>query len=148
MKSSHKLVSELLKRSFAKDWANARLEWSCVDIFMSEEPQICLCGHSPIMEICVIKNSKNQAMVEIGNSCVKQFLGKSYENIFSSIRRITKDRAKSVSLELLDFSIRQKIITQWEYEFYYNIRLKRGLTQKQLAKKEAINKTILSSVKK
>ena len=48
--SGYKLTEEILKRSQAKVWDIAKLEWKLNEIYEAEEPETCLCGHFPIIE--------------------------------------------------------------------------------------------------
>ena len=43
---------------------------------------MCLCSHFPIKEICVIRNRVNGVRAEVGNVCVKKFLGLPSGKIF------------------------------------------------------------------
>lgn len=46
----------ILALSEASDWEVARKEWSLVDVYEVDEPETCLCGHRPIIEICCLSN--------------------------------------------------------------------------------------------
>ena len=58
--SQYLLTTELLKLSFSQKWDEAKLEWDVIDIEKVEDPETCLCGHSPILEICIICNTKTK----------------------------------------------------------------------------------------
>jgi eukaryotic-like serine/threonine-protein kinase len=53
------LRDAIIERSVAKNWDAARLEWRLNHIFEVDDPETCLCGHFPIIEICVLANRKN-----------------------------------------------------------------------------------------
>ncbi|MEV9638335.1 hypothetical protein ABZO35_28195, partial [Burkholderia pseudomallei] len=54
--SEFKLTAEIIARSKAKTWDLAKTEWSLAEVYEAEEPETCLCGHFPIIEICTLKN--------------------------------------------------------------------------------------------
>jgi len=81
--------------SRATDWETARKEWALVDIIEADEPETCLCGHYPIMEICEIRNRVIGKTTEVGNVCVKRFLGVRSDLIFTAVKKIRKDIEKS-----------------------------------------------------
>lgn len=56
-----RLRQAILARSQASDWETARKEWGLVTIFEAGEPETCLCGHYPIIEICEIANRLRSA---------------------------------------------------------------------------------------
>jgi hypothetical protein len=64
------LTTEIIARSVATTWDAAKLEWSLLEVYEAEEPETCLCGHFPIIELCVLSNRRNQAEATVGNCCV------------------------------------------------------------------------------
>jgi hypothetical protein len=145
--SEYKLTTELLKLSQSQKWDEAKLEWDLVDIERVEEPEECLCGHYPILEICLIKNNKTNSESRVGNCCVKKFNNKS-DKIFRSVAKIRKDIEKSVNAETLELAIKNRWIGDKEYKFYMDILRKRNLSDKQLAWKKSINQKIGNKVNK
>ncbi len=145
--SEYKLTTELLKLSQSQKWDEAKLEWELIDIERVEDPEECLCGHYPILEICLIKNSKTDNESRVGNCCVKKFNNKS-DKIFRSVARIRKNIEKSVNAETLDLAIKNRWINEKEYKFYMDIIRKRNLSEKQSAWKKAINQKIGNKVNK
>ena len=93
--TKYKLISEILVRSQADEWADAKLEWLLHEVYAAAEPQTCLCGHFPIVEICVLKNKENQRRTRVGNCCVKKFMGLPSHLIFQAIKRVNNDRGRS-----------------------------------------------------
>ncbi len=81
------LSAEILSRSRAKDWPSASREWTLIDIYKAEDDQTCLCQHFPIREICVVRNTLTKIEVEVGNVCVKRFLGLRSDLVLSGLRR-------------------------------------------------------------
>jgi hypothetical protein len=145
--SEYQLTTELLKLSQSQKWDEAKLEWELIDIERMEEPETCLCGHYPILEICLIKNGKTNNESRVGNCCVKKFNNKS-DKIFRSVAKIRKDIEKSVNAETLELAIKNRWISANEYKFYMDILRKRNLSDKQLAWKKSINQKIGDKVNK
>jgi len=92
-----KLTSEIIKRSVAQTWDKAKLEWSLLEVYEAEEPETCLCGHYPIIELCVLQNGKNGARATVGKCCVKRFVGLPSDKIFEGVKRVRKDTSKSLN---------------------------------------------------
>ena len=139
-----KLISEIIKLSESNFWDTARNEWNFEYAYSSEELQTCLCGHYPIKNICVIKNSKNKNVTEVGNCCVNKFLGIDEGNkIFISIKRLKEDNSRSMSFEVLDYMKEKNVITKFEYDFYTDTIRKRKLSEKQLNIRNRINQKLI-----
>jgi hypothetical protein len=79
------LKSEILSRSRADDWEIATTEWYLVGVSEGETPETCLCSHFPIIELCTIANRITKIHVDVGNVCVKRYLGFRSDLIFASI---------------------------------------------------------------
>src|SRR3954468_6700613 len=60
-----RLRAEILARSHSKSWETARLEWNLNYIFDVDEPEECLCGHFPIIEICVLTTKEYPSTVVV-----------------------------------------------------------------------------------
>jgi len=73
--SEYRLIAEIIGHSEAATWDQAKMEWGLAEVYQAEEPETCLCGHFPIIELCVLRNKLNLAQVTVGNCCVKKFLG-------------------------------------------------------------------------
>ena len=142
------LKAEILSRSRATDWESAKSEWSLVGISEAETPETCLCSHFPIIELCTIANRITNIHVDVGNVCVKRFLGFRSDLIFASIKRIRADITKSVGAEATVLFHERGIINAWEYGFQQSTMKKRNLTAKQLETRIAINRKILASLKR
>lgn len=140
------LRDAILARSSAREWEVARKEWSLVDISEADEPETCLCGHFPIIEICIIANRVTGERAEVGNRCVKRFLGVRSDLIFTAIKRIRKDITKSLNADAVAFFKERGVINDWEYGFLQDTMPKRLLTPAQLGKRRAINEKILAAV--
>lgn len=138
-----KLFEEIIKRSESKDWTSAKNEWYFQYIYYASEEQKCLCTQQ-IHNICVIKNKISGVETEVGNECVKQFLGISTgDNILKSIQHLRNDSCNSLNLHALDYLFENKVINIKDYDFYNGIRSKRNLSQARLKWKLDINQKFL-----
>ena len=140
----YKLTEEIIKLSNSGSWSSAKLEWNFEYAYYSEDLQKCLCGHYPIKNVCVLKNSDNGNETEVGNCCVNKFLGIEDGNkIFTSIKKLKVDRSKSMSPEVLEYLRKKKVLTDFEYLFYSDTIRKRKLSEKQLVLRERINQKLI-----
>ncbi|TQV77345.1 hypothetical protein FLL45_05215 [Aliikangiella marina] len=146
--SEYKLSSEIIKLSEAELWDTAKLEWKLEEVYESETPDTCLCGHFPIIEICVLSNKFNGNTAIVGNCCVKKFLGLPSDKIFQAIKRVRKDNEKSLNSEAISYAFDKGWLNDWEKKFYINIMRKRNLTSKQKIKKIQINTLIKERMKR
>lgn len=140
------LKEAILALSAATDWEVARKEWSLVDISEADEPQTCLCGHFPIVEICTIANRVTNRQAEIGNRCVKRFLGLRSDLIFTAIKRIRKDIEKSLNADAIVFFHERGLLNAWEYGFLNDTMSKRSLSESQKAIRIELNRKVLEAV--
>ena len=139
----YKLAKEIIALSDSAIWDRAKLEWDLDQVYQEDEPDTCLCGHYPILEICILKNKINKNTAVVGNCCVKKFIGLPSNKIFQAIKRVRKDETKSLNAEALSHAHKNKWVNDWEYSFYLSIGKKRELSQKQTKKKLQINKKLL-----
>lgn len=141
------LKAHILPLSNAATWEIAVKEWSLTGIHEADEPETCPCGHFPILEVCSIHNRVTGHSTEVGNICVKRFLGLRSDLVFAAIKRIRKDPDKSLNAEAIAFFRERGVLNEWEYNFCENtIRLRR-LTVAQLSKRQDINRKVLMAVK-
>ena len=140
------LQERILALSDAADWDIARKEWSLVDVSEADEPETCLCGHFPIVEICQISNRVTGHKTEVGNRCVRRFLGFRSDLIFTAIKRIRKDISKSLNADAIAFFRERGLFTHWEYGFLQNTMSKRNLSAAQSATRKSINEKVLSAI--
>lgn len=141
----YKLTEEIISLSDSTTWDFAKLEWSFEFAYYAEDLQTCLCGHYPIKNICVIRNTKNSNQTEVGNCCINKFLGIEDGNkIFTSIKKLKDDISKSMSAEVVNYIYGKKGISDFEYKFYKDIYRKRNLSLKQLEIKNRINNKFLA----
>ena len=46
--SAYRLTQEIMDRSVAKTWAEAKPEWEIAEVYRAGQADACLCGHFPI----------------------------------------------------------------------------------------------------
>jgi len=144
-----KLISEIISRSVADQWEEAKQEWTLKQIYMADEPETCLCGHYPIIECCILGNNQNQNSAMVGNCCVKKFMKELGSNIiFQGVKRISKDNSKAPNEALAEYAMRQNWVSDWEYVFLLDTCSKRKLSPKQESKRSEINQRILKNMRK
>lgn len=139
---------EILQRSRAKDWDTALAEWDLhrIEFTSLREPEVCLCGHFPIIELCYLLNRHNGVEVLVGNVCVQKFLGIPSDTLFRGAKRIMLDPAKAASQGVIDYARRHDWITGWERTFCEDTMRKRNLSPAQLSKRIEINQRISARV--
>lgn len=142
------LTREILQRSESKIWSIAKQEWYLKDVYEAEEPETCLCGHSPIIEICVIKNRLNGNIVAVGNCCVKKFIGLNSDKIFESVKKVRRNVEKSLNSDAIEHAFKKGWINKWEHEFSMDTMRKRKLSVAQLHKRLEVNRKMLNNMKK
>lgn len=142
----YQLFSGIIALSQAKDWDTAKLEWRLKEIFFSDDPETCLCGHFPIIELCILKNKKNGKEATVGNCCVKKFMDLPSDKIFQAVKRIRKGEGKSLNAEALSYALEKGWINQWEFKFYLDTCRKRMLSDKQISKRIQINNKVLIKI--
>jgi hypothetical protein len=142
-----RLTQEIIALSNSNTWESAKNEWQLSEIYEEEEPSTCLCGHYPIIEICVLRNRFNGNETIVGNVCVKKFLGLPSDRIFAAIKRISKDNSKSLNKEAIEYMNERGWLTDWEYGFCCNTMKKRVLSEKQMNSRVGINQKLLRQSK-
>jgi hypothetical protein len=138
------LFKEIIARSIADNWEEAKREWELVEIYREDEPLTCLCGHTPIIEICVLRNRLNSGTAIVGNVCVNKFLGIESELIFDGLRRISKNPDKGLNAAATLYAFEKKWINEWEKNFSIDTNKKRKLSGKQQTKRDQINRRVLA----
>lgn len=145
-----RLKSAILELSHADDWQAAKKEWELRGINQADpdEPETCLCGHHPIIELCELRNRLTSNEATVGNQCVRRFLGLESEALFRGIRRIRKDDCKSMGPDLAVWLFERGAITKWEYDFLNDTSRKRSLSEKQRIQRQRINRKALLAVRR
>ena len=88
----------------------------------------------------------NGQAAEVGNVCVKRFLGIRSDRIFACVKRLREDIDRAANAETIQLMYEQKLITLWERNFSINTSRKRNLTFGQLQKRREINEKILANI--
>ncbi len=147
--NEYRLAERIISLSNSKDWASARSEWYLSEIYFAEdEPETCLCGHRPIIEVCVLRNRINCASAEVGNVCVNKFLGIPSKIIFDGIKRVSKDENKALNTSAADYALSKDWINDWEFCFLISTALKKNLSVNQANKRLQINRRVVNKMSK
>ena len=146
--SEFRLTQEIVDRSQAETWDEAKLEWVLNDVYEADEPETCLCGHFPIIELCNLRNKTNGSFATVGNCCVKKFIGLPSDLIFQAVKRIRIDNTKSLNSEAINYAHTKGWISDWDRSFYFSIMRKRVLTLKQRTKKIQINVKFIANMRR
>jgi hypothetical protein len=138
-----RLFQEIIDRSEADTWEEAKDEWFLQYIEMAGEGEdySCLCTHPHIKELCYIKNKINGNEVLVGNCCVKKFMELESDLIFQAIRR------GKVNSAMLEYAFSHNMISEWENKFMLDVMRKRKMTFKQRAVYDRVSDKILSGVR-
>lgn len=142
------LKAGILEMSAADKWETAKDEWQLTHIYQSGFSKTCLCGHNPIMEICVLHNETTGKTTEVGNQCVKRFLGLRSDLIFTGVKRVKENVTKSLNAEATQFFFDQNVLNDWEYEFQMNTINRRKMTPRQRDIRRKINEKVVEFVEK
>jgi hypothetical protein len=142
------LRDAILKLSRAVDWETAKKEWALTSVYEVAEPDTCLCGHFPIIEICGITNRVTGKSADVGNVCIKRFLGIRSDLIFAGLKRIQKDSTKALNADATVFFYERGALTEWEYRFLQNTMRKRKPSLAQMEQRQRINAKVLAAVER
>ena len=143
----YKLIQEIILRSVADTWDKAKREWFLAAVYTEKKPKTCLCSHYPINNICVLRNTQNGNEANVGNVCVKKFVGLPSGKIFAAIEKITKDINQALNAEAIFHASERGWINDWDREFYLDTWRKRSLSEKQQKKRIQINRLVLRNTK-
>lgn len=146
--SEYRLTQEIIELSQSTNWDAAKLEWKLETIYEADEPEHCLCGHFPIIEVCILRNQMNLNLATVGNCCVKKFIGLPSDKIFQAIKRVRKDDEKSLNAEAIAYAHEKAWINDWERDFYLDVMRRRKLSLKQIDKKKQVNQKLALKMKK
>ncbi len=146
--SEYKLSSEIINLSYSTNWDEAKLEWSLSEIYEADDPEYCLSGHFPIIEVCILINKRNNNSAVVGNCCVKKFIGLPSDKIFQAVKRVRKNKQKSLNVEAIQHAFYKGWINDWEYHFSVDTIRKRKLSARQIEIREEINEKMLYKMKR
>ena len=140
------LLSEhILSLSVSPIWEIARDEWGLAGIYLSETPEQCPCSQYPIYEICTIRNARNGNETDVGNVCVKQFVGIDSSSVFDCIKRIKQDIRRPLGTRAIEFFHEGGTLTDWEAGFLADTLRKRNISVRQEAMRVKLNQKILNA---
>lgn len=143
---AYQLTERLMAMSVSKTWGEAKLEWGLESVWREDEPDTCLCGHFPIIEICQLRNNRNKNTATVGNCCVKKFTDLPADLIFQAVKRIEGDIERAINVEAILHAREKGWINDWEEKFYLDTWRKRKLSGAQHAKRVQINKKVLANI--
>lgn len=141
--SEFRLTKEIVARSNSDVWDFAKREWALAEVYEADQPETCLCGHTPIIEICVLRNRVNGGYAEVGNCCVKKFMGIPSHLIFDGIKRVRRDPTAALNAAAIEHATNRGWISGWEETFLHNTKRKRELSEKQATIRLRINLKVL-----
>lgn len=142
-----KFKAAILNLSTSPDWDEAKAEWELFFVYDDPNDRSCECEHSPIHQICVIRNRKNASKTEVGNVCVRRFLRLMSNRIFAVIKRLRHDIQKSLNPKALELFRERGVISIYEEVEYKRYWLKRTtLSDDQKRQKLDINSRVLAYV--
>ena len=144
--SEYKLTSRLIDLSVKNTWDEAKLEWRLEHVWREDQPDTCLCGHFPIIEICLLRNHKNNNTTIVGNCCVKKFTNLPSDLIFQAVKRIEDDIDRAINYETISHAHEKGWINDWERKFYINTWRKRKLSESQHTTRVRINRKVLANI--
>lgn len=142
-----KFTAAILALSKSKDWHEAKPEWELHAVYNDPSERACECGHQPINQICVIRNTENRNEAEVGNVCVHNFMKLASRRIFAVLRRVEAETTKSLNPAALELFTRRGVLTSTEHGDYTDYWRKRtNLTKDQRDQKLDINTRVLAYV--
>jgi hypothetical protein len=143
-KNEFQLMERIVEMSVADNFQEAKLEWILTRIYKQDDGE-CLCGHSPIINHCVLTNKLNGNETIVGSSCVQKFIGIPTDKLFASFTMIVKDQQAYLGLEFIEYLHKHRVINDWEYEFLKSTFRKKfeWLSEKQQEKRLQINKKVI-----
>jgi len=142
-KNEFQLMERIVEMSVADSFQEAKLEWFLKAIYKGDDT--CLCGHSPINNLCVLHNKKNGNETIVGSSCVQKFIGIDTQKLFASYALIVKDEKSYLDEKFIEYLFEHEIITEWERGFLLSTCRKKfeWLSEKQQAMRVKINKKVI-----
>lgn len=142
-----KFKAAIFALSVSRVWDEAKAEWALHFVYEDSSDRACECEHSPIHQICVIRNFKNGNITEVGNVCVRRFLRLVSNRIFAVIRRLRGEIRNSLNPAALELFRERGVITigeEQEYREYW--RKRTTMSDGQKVQKLDINRRVLEYV--
>ena len=142
-----KFKAAILALSISKDWDEAKAEWELFFVYDDPSDRACECEHSPIHQICVIRNRKNSNKTEVGNVCVRRFLRLFSNRIFAVIKRVRANVQNSLNPAALELFRERGVLSYAEEQEYLEYWRKRTtITVAQKKQKLDINERVLDYI--
>ncbi|NGX32780.1 MAG: hypothetical protein K1060chlam4_00832 [Candidatus Anoxychlamydiales bacterium] len=157
MASSWQLPAEIIALSRAKTWVAAVQEWDLDYIERleaGEDSESCLCGNTPIIELCHIINTKTQNTAVVGNHCIQKFekddpahaVFGNAPKVFRSINKLLNDSKATASKALLDYASKKGVLTKSQLRGYEEDKGKRNLRFCELKYRVKINNLLIFGI--
>lgn len=139
-----KFQAAIIAKSVSQTWDDAKAEWNLSFVYLDYDDRSCVCEHSPIQQICVIRNRRNNEKMDVGNVCVRRFMRIVANSIFAVLKRVQNNIEKSLNPKSLEIFREHGVITHQEEQEYGEFWRKRKLlTDDQKAQKIDINRRVL-----
>lgn len=152
MSNQFKLVEQVLNHSVSEDWDSALEEWMVIGFdYDNTGYSECACGKQHISELNYVRNKYTDVELVVGSECINKFFvnhGVDLNKVHASIKRVYKNRTKSLNIAIIVSANRYGIINYSEFKFYKDIIRKRELTSAQKRWKILINEKIMQKIKK
>jgi len=140
-----RLKEHIMPLSEATHFELARLEWKFVSIYL-QPGGTCPCGHHPITDHCMIRNTKTDYTTTVGNVCVNRFMGIDTSNLTLGLKRIIKDPYGNANRAVIQYAGQQGFIYPREVDFLLQTIRIRKPSAKQREWKRKINWRIINAV--
>lgn len=119
------IEKEILTLSSSNVFTEALKEWNL--IYTTVKRGKCICGHS-IKRICIFKNTTNDNIISVGNTCYKKLTGISF-NSFFDVKNIIR---KFYHTTLLKYLKDNDVINEYEFDFINRLPTYKTLSKKQV----------------
>lgn len=132
------LESKIIVNSEAKNFEDAILEWFVKEVIISSDNKSCCCGQSPIKDIVVLINTKNQKELVFGKVCANLLLRTTvFNKIFDSLME------NRVNRNIIKYAYHSHIISLWEFDFIMAMHNSRKmLLHHEKQRSEIVNKIL------
>jgi hypothetical protein len=135
-----KLVDELLSKSLSKFWDSARCEWYLTHVW-KESGGVCVCGKEDIVHHSQLTNMHTLENLVVGSCCVRKVMDLRPDLILVGLNKLKE--GGNMNEEAIEFSFKNKWITESEREFCLDVKRKRNFSQKQQSWLYSINQKVL-----
>jgi len=137
-----RLQKHILSLSESSDFHEAKNEWELIGFEINAGGDNCPCGQS-IKEVCHLQNRLNNHRTYVDNICVFNFFTIYTGNLFAGLKRIAQDDSANAGEYLKYYACELGYISEKESCFLSKIKNNRNLSDKQLARKQKINRHIV-----